>query len=152
MQLLVNGVEKQVAVSPDDALLWVLRDDVGDTGAKYGCGVGQCGACMVLVDGLPQPSCLVPVSDVTGSRITTPSGIANDAVGRSVQEALIVANAGQCGYCLPGIVVTLTFLLSRGESPGEDELARALDAHLCRCGAHPRILRAATQLAGAGRD
>ena len=148
----VNGVRHLVEVDPDTPLLWVLRGDVGDRSAKYGCGVEQCGACRVLVGGRPMSSCTLPLGDVGDRPVTTPAGLAADEAGAAVQNALVAHNAGQCGYCLPGIAVTLTSLVRGRSAPmTREELALALDPHLCRCGSQPRILRAAVEVLG-GRD
>jgi nicotinate dehydrogenase subunit A len=141
--LVVNGVRREVAADPATPLLWVLRGDVGDQSPKYGCGAEQCGACRVLVGGRPAFSCTLPLGDVGDRPVTTAAGLADDPAGAAVQRALVAHNAGQCGYCLPGIVVTLTAVVRRGEVADADGVRRALDEHLCRCGAGPRIVRAA---------
>ncbi len=140
--LVVNGVHRDVTAAPATPLLWVLRDELGDQSPKYGCGAEQCGACRVLVDGRPVSSCVVQVGDVAGREVTTVRGLAEDPAAVAVRRALVARNAGQCGYCLPGIVVTLTDVVRRGERLDADGLRRALDDHLCRCGAQPRIVLA----------
>jgi CO/xanthine dehydrogenase Mo-binding subunit/aerobic-type carbon monoxide dehydrogenase small subunit (CoxS/CutS family) len=145
----VNGTRHEVEADPDTPLLWALRGYVGDRSPKYGCGVDQCGACRVLVDGRPAPSCTLPLGDVGDRLVTTPAGLAADAAGAAVQAALLAHNAGQCGYCLPGIAVTLTALVRRGEVRDAAAVRAALDDHLCRCGAQPRIVRAALAALGA---
>lgn len=149
VELSVNGRAHSVDVPDRTPLLWALRDELGLLAAKYGCGLEQCGACSVLVDGVVQPSCRLPVSDVAGLEVTTLEALREEPDGRRVVEALVAANAGQCGYCLPGIAVTLTWLVRRSPVTWEEAL-RALDDHLCRCGSHPRILRVARQLLAAG--
>ena len=144
----VNGVRHTVEADPDTPLLWVLRGDVGDRSPKYGCGVEQCGACRVLVAGRPMASCTLPLGDVGDRPVTTPAGLAAAAAGAAVQDALVAHNAGQCGYCLPGIAVTLTELVARGEALDAAGVRAALDDHLCRCGAQPRIVRAALAALG----
>jgi nicotinate dehydrogenase subunit A len=148
--VVVDG--RSAEVPADDPLLWVLRDDLGLVAAKYGCGLDQCGACRVLVDGVPVSSCQVPAGDVGDRRVETLESLVDSAEGRAVVDALLEHNAGQCGYCLPGIAVTLIALARRrAEAPmARDDVARALDAHLCRCGSQPRILRAAMSVLGEG--
>jgi nicotinate dehydrogenase subunit B len=145
----VNGARHEVRADPGTPLLSVLRGEVGDAGAKYGCGVGQCGSCRVLVGDWPMSSCTLPVGDVGDRPVTTAAGLAADPAGATVQAALLAHNAGQCAYCLPGIAVTLTALARRGGPVGAAGVRRALDDHLCRCGAHPRIVRAALDALGA---
>lgn len=145
VSLNVNGEAATVDAADDDRLLWVLRDDLGLVGAKYGCGLEQCGSCRVLVDGAPASSCQVAVTDVEGRAVTTVEGLVLRPAGRAVVNALLAHNAGQCGYCLPGIVVTLTHLVEGDEVVTRDELLRVLDDHLCRCGSQPRIVRAALE-------
>ena len=148
----VNGsdVDIDVDASADDVLLWVLRDDLGLAAAKYGCGLDQCGACRVLIDGRPVSSCQLRVGDVGGREVTTLEALVGTAEGRAVVDALLARNAGQCGYCLPGIAVTLISLArDRAGSPvTRAEVAAALDPHLCRCGSQPRILAAAIDVLG----
>ena len=144
----VNGRPVEVESPPESPLLWTLRDELGWRGAKYGCGLEQCGACRVLIDGAPQPSCRIPVGDVAGRDVTTVELLVQLPTGRRVVDALLARNAGQCGYCLPGIVVTLTAAVARGARMTGAEIRLALDPHLCRCGAHPRILAAAEELLG----
>jgi aerobic-type carbon monoxide dehydrogenase small subunit (CoxS/CutS family) len=142
----VNNHDVELDVAPSTPLLWALRDELGHRGAKYGCGLEQCGACRVLIDGVPQPSCRVSVEDLAGHTVTTIEQLATEPAGRRVIDALVARNAGQCGYCLPGIVITLTALVERGASIERREIVTALDPHLCRCGAQPRIIAAAMDL------
>ena len=148
MSVEVNGVAHRVAADPGTPLLWVLRGEIGDRSAKYGCGAEQCGSCKVLVDGRPASSCTLAVGDAAGRAVTTPAGLGADAAGAAVRQAIVDHNAGQCGFCLPGITVTLTDLVRRGEPSDAAGVRAALDDHLCRCGAHPRIVRAALQALG----
>ena len=142
----VNG--ESVAAPADDLLLWVLRDDLGLVAAKYGCGLDQCGACRVLVDGRPMASCQLLAADVGEREVTTLEALVETVEGRRVVDALLARNAGQCGYCLPGIAVTLVALVRRGEPMTRRDVAAALDPHLCRCGSQPRILAAAMDVLG----
>lgn len=139
----VNGRVRSVDVPPDTPMLDLLRDQLGLTGAKYGCGEGHCGACMVLSDGVAAPSCLLAVGDVGDHAIVTAEGLADGAVADAfAQEAAL-----QCGYCTPGLVVAVTALLSRSPDPGEDEIRDALAKNLCRCGVHLRVIRAVKRAA-----
>jgi aerobic-type carbon monoxide dehydrogenase small subunit (CoxS/CutS family) len=148
VELVVNGRTCDVDVPDGTPLLWALRDQLGLLAAKYGCGLEQCGSCTVMVDGVARPSCRLPVADVIGRQVTTLEALREQPEGRRVLDALIDANAAQCGYCLPGIAVTLIWLVRRAPVAW-DEALRALDDHLCRCGSHPRILRVARELLGA---
>jgi aerobic-type carbon monoxide dehydrogenase small subunit (CoxS/CutS family) len=139
----VNGRDHEVVTHPSAALLWVLRDELGSASAKYGCGVGQCGACRVLIDGTPAFSCAVTLEEAEGHDVTTLEALLHDARAARVAAALIERDAAQCGYCLPGMVVTLTALAMRSNAVSRTDVVRALDSHLCRCGAHTRILTAA---------
>jgi len=141
--LRINGVDRQVTTHPRAALLWALRDELGCSSAKYGCGVGQCGACRVLIDGVASASCEVAIGDAEGREVTTLEGLVGDGRAARVVDAMVAVDAGQCGYCLPGIVTTLAALGERSSAPSRAEVVRSLDAHLCRCGAHRRILDAA---------
>lgn len=144
VRLRVNGMDKDVACVAATPLLWVLRDDFGFTSPKYGCGADQCGACRVLVEGRPTASCTLAVGDVADREVTTLEALIDEPAGQRVIDALLARNAGQCGYCLPGIAVTLTAIVraTRASEMSRADLAQALDGHLCRCGAHPRILDA----------
>lgn len=131
-------------------LLSVLRDELGLSGPKFGCGQGECGACMVLVDGDPQTSCNLPVWSVQGRQVTTVEGLGTPASPHPVQAAIIEERAAQCGYCVAGIITSACALLAQNPNPSRDAIVQALDKHLCRCGAHTRMVRAvqraATQL------
>ncbi len=138
----VNGAAHEVRCHPDTPLLAVLRNDLGLVGAKFGCGLGLCGACTVLVDGHPVHSCDTPVWAVEGKRVTTLEGLGEDGRPHRLQETFVQEQALQCGYCTAGMIVTSAALLAR--EPGVDDagVRRALDGNLCRCGAHNRIVRA----------
>lgn len=140
--LRVNGVEHEVDCDPDTPLLSVLRNDLGLMGAKFGCGMGLCGACNVLVDGHPVHSCDTPVWSVAGKEVTTVEGLGDDGRPHPLQEAFVAHQALQCGYCTAGMIVTAAALLEREPDVDEAGVRRALDGNLCRCGAHNRIVRA----------
>jgi nicotinate dehydrogenase subunit A len=142
MTLTVNGEGRQVESEPDTPLLYVLRDELGLNGAKYGCGLGQCGSCTVLVDDAPVLSCVVPILLLEGRAVTTVEGLGTPERPGPMQRAFVEAQAAQCGYCIPGMMMRAEGLLRR--DPGADEAAirRALEPNLCRCGTHMRILRA----------
>jgi aerobic-type carbon monoxide dehydrogenase small subunit (CoxS/CutS family) len=146
--LRVNGRTHEVEAEPADSLLSVLRCDLALTGSKYGCGEGQCGACTVLIDSAPIRSCTARVEGVAGKRITTIEGLGPGDGLHPVQDAFIEVEAFQCGYCTPGMVMAAAALLNDNPNPSEQEIARALDRNLCRCGTYPRIV-AAVRLAAA---
>jgi nicotinate dehydrogenase subunit A len=135
----VNGMERTVEAAPETPLLYVLRNDLGLPGTRFGCGSGQCGACFVLVDGRAMASCDLPISFVAGKKITTSEGLGGE---HPVQEALERHQAAQCGYCMSGIVMAAVALLSNNPKPGESEIRAALDKNLCRCGSHNRVVKA----------
>ena len=140
--LYVNGAAREVAAEPETPLLYVLRNDFNLKGARYGCGVGLCGACTVIVDGKAVQSCDVPVSAMEGKAITTIEGIGTEANPHPLQKAFIAEQAAQCGYCVTGIIMSAKALLDSKPAPTEEELRQALERNLCRCGTHTRILRA----------
>jgi nicotinate dehydrogenase subunit A len=142
MALVVNGTEREVTCDPDTPLLYVLRNDLGLVGAKFGCGLGLCGACNVLVDGHPTHSCDTPVWAVAGKQVTTVEGLGSAGGPHPLQETFVEEQALQCGYCTSGMLVTAAALLEREPEVDEDGVRRALDGNLCRCGAHNRIVRA----------
>jgi len=146
MELVVNQKHYRLQVDPDRMLLWVLRDELELTGSKYGCGEGQCGACTVLIDGAPVRSCITRASSVAGKQITTIEGVAQNGRLHPVQEAFMQADAMQCGYCTPGMIVSGVALLKKTPHPSEAEIRRAMEGNVCRCGTYPRIV-AAVQLA-----
>ena len=138
-EIQVNGARHRVACNPDTPLLYVLRNDLGLAGARFGCGSGQCGACFVLVDGRAMASCDLPVSFCAGKTVTTVEGLKGE---HPVQKALERHQAAQCGYCMSGIVMSAVALLSRNQSPSEKEIRETLDKNLCRCGSHNRVVKA----------
>ena len=140
--LIVNGRPVAVDDDPSTPLLYVLRGSLGLNGAKFGCGLGQCGACSVLLDGVAVFSCQTPVGDLQGRRITTLEGLGTRAHPGPVQQAFIEEQAAQCGYCTAGMIVRAQALLERVTSPTDAEIRAALEPNLCRCGTHYRILRA----------
>lgn len=147
ISLRVNGAEHRLAVRADTRLLPVLRNDLQLNGPKYGCGLGECGACSVLVDGRAVRACCVPAQAVQGREITTLEGLAPGGVPGRVQRAFIAEQAAQCGYCLNGMIIAVEALLRRDPAPTERVIRAALDHNLCRCGTHIEILRAARRAA-----
>ena len=146
MELVVNQTHYRLQLDPNSLLLWVLRDELELTGSKYGCGEGHCGACTVLIDGAPVRSCITPVSKVAGKDITTIEGLAKNGRLHPLQEAFIQADAMQCGYCTPGMILSGVGLLKKTPPPSEPEIRRGLEGNVCRCGTYPRIV-AAMQMA-----
>jgi len=149
-RLRINGSEREVRADENLPLLDVLREGCGLKGTRFGCGVGECGACHVLVDGVSTPACDTPVGAVQGKDIVTVEGLARDGQPGALQQAFLEEQAAQCGYCLSGILATATALLARTPHPGEQEVRAALDGHLCRCGAHNRIVRAILRASAPG--
>jgi aerobic-type carbon monoxide dehydrogenase small subunit (CoxS/CutS family) len=149
VELTVNGVAHTLEVEPEQTLLGALRDQLGLTGAKYGCGEGQCGACTVLVNGRATRSCQARVAAAAGGAIITIEGLAPEGRLHPVQEAFIAAGALQCGYCTPGMILGAVALLSRTPEPSEVDVARGLEGHICRCGTYGRIVRAVCEAARA---
>ena len=145
MELNINGAIREVVVEPDTPLLWVIREELGLTGTKYGCGVAQCGACTVLIDGRPVRSCVVPVESVGKSPIVTIEAIENDPVGKRVVDAWVAQQVPQCGYCQSGQVMAATALLKQSPKPSEREIADAM-TNLCRCGTYNAINAAVQQV------
>jgi nicotinate dehydrogenase subunit A len=150
-EITVNGAPRAVAAEADTALLYVLRNDLGLKGSRFGCGHEQCGACMVLVDGKPAYACTLPLSAVAGKRVTTIEGLGTAEAPHPLQDAFLAEQAGQCGYCLSGILISAAALLDRNPAPSRAEVGLALEPHLCRCGAHNRIVRAVLRAAAAMR-
>lgn len=142
LTLRINGQDRVITSDPETPLIYVLRDELKLKGSKLGCGLEQCGSCAVLVDGKVHLSCATPAAIFEGQEIVTIEGLAASEIGRRVQAAFIEANAAQCGYCTAGLVVAVSALLAETASPDRDTAKAALDPHLCRCGAHPRVLRA----------
>lgn len=140
--LTLNGETVELALDDGFMLLDALRSTLGLTGSHFGCGAGQCGACMVLVDGVAQPSCTLPLWAVEGKAVVTVEGLGTPDRPHALQAAFLAHQAGQCGYCLSGILVSAAGLLLRNRAPSEADVRQALDRNLCRCGAHNRIVRA----------
>jgi len=149
MKLKINQTEYGIASDPDTPLLWVLRDELSLTGTKYGCGIGVCGSCTVLVDGRPVRSCITPVADLEGRAITTIEGLSADN-SHPVQQAWEALQVPQCGYCQSGQILTAVALLAEQAEPDDEAIDRALSGVLCRCGTYPRV-RQAIRLAASRR-
>jgi nicotinate dehydrogenase subunit A len=154
--VLVNGQRREVRTEPDTALLYVLRNHLGLKGTRFGCGLGLCGACLVLVDGQAAYSCDLPLWAVRDKAITTVEGLGAPGRPHPVTRALIAGQAAQCGYCLSGVIIAAAALLGRNPDPSDEEVRAALDGNLCRCGSHNRIVRAvlaaAAELRAEARD
>jgi len=142
VRLRVNGVDHEVALDPDRHLLYVLREELGLTGTKYGCGEGECGACKVLLDGVAVRACQTPIGEAAGHAITTIEGLAHGDELHPVQQAFVDTGAFQCGFCTPGMIIAAAALLARSPRPNDAEVRAALDGNLCRCGGYLRILDA----------
>ena len=140
--LRVNGSDRTVTCLPDTPLLWVLRGDLGLLGTRFGCGVGSCGACTVHLDGVPVHACDTPIWSVGAQAVTTIEGLGTPDAPHRVQRSFIEHQAGQCGFCLSGIVMRSAALVDSGDMQSESSVRAALDDHLCRCGAHNRMVRA----------
>jgi nicotinate dehydrogenase subunit A len=140
--LRVNGHSREVTCRRETPMLYLLRNDLGLKGSRFGCGLGQCGACMVLLDGHPTPSCDLPVWAAEGHDVVTIEGLSDDPVMQALQEAFIHRQAAQCGYCMSGILVSACALLRSDPGPPRTDIADALDRNLCRCGSHGRVLGA----------
>jgi|SRR6516165_9870680 len=147
--LVVNGQSHQLDVEPDTPLLYVLRDDLALHGPKFGCGLGQCGACTVIMDGKAVRSCQTPVATMAGRTVTTLEGLGTVDRPHPLQRAFIEEQAAQCGYCINGMIMTATAFLGRRTAPTDREIRRALARNLCRCGTHQRIIRAVKRAAAA---
>ncbi|HEY0504818.1 MAG TPA: (2Fe-2S)-binding protein [Lysobacter sp.] len=150
MKLLVNGTEHDVAAPPDMPLLWVLRDLLHLTGTKFGCGIAQCGACTVHVDGAPRRSCVTPVASVEGKPITTIEGLSKDGT-HPVQRAWAELDVVQCGYCQSGQIMSAAALLARQKDPGDADIDAAMSGNICRCGTYQRIRAAVHRAAELAR-
>jgi len=146
-QLQVNGQARDLDVPDDMPLLWALRDELGMTGTKFGCGMALCGACTVHVDGAPIRACITPVADVTGRTITTIESMQADPVGQVVQQTWIEQNVAQCGYCQAGQIMSAVSLLKTSPAPTEQQIDEAMSGNICRCGTYPRIRAAIHQAA-----
>jgi nicotinate dehydrogenase subunit A len=150
VSLKVNGAVHSVAAEPDTPLLYVLRNDLDLNAAKFGCGLGQCGACVVLVDGAPMRSCITPIGALGRSEITTLEGLGTVERPHPLQAAFMAEQAAQCGYCIPGMIMLAKALLDRNQQPSEAEVRLGLAGNLCRCGTHNRIVRAVLKAAQMG--
>ena len=148
IRLNVNGKSFDVGAAPDTALLYALRNDLALNGPKYGCGLGECGTCTVLIDGVAARSCVIPIEGCEGREIVTLEGLGSREHPDPVQQAFIHEQAAQCGYCLNGMIMTTKALLEHTPRPSETEILEALRYNLCRCGAHVEIIRAAMRAAG----
>jgi aerobic-type carbon monoxide dehydrogenase small subunit (CoxS/CutS family) len=145
MDLIANGTRLRVDTDPERPLLWVLRNELGLTGAKYGCGEGQCGACTVLIDGVAHRSCITPVGNIAGRAITTIEGLADRDKLHPVQQSFLDVDAMQCGYCTPGMILQSVALLRKNPSPSEAEIRQHMEGNVCRCGTYNRIVAAIQQ-------
>jgi aerobic-type carbon monoxide dehydrogenase small subunit (CoxS/CutS family) len=150
-QIHVNGSMRRIDADPDRTLLSVLRDDLDLTGTKFGCGEGQCAACTVLIDGVATRSCLTKVGAVGAKKITTIEGLAPEGKLHPMQQAFLEADALQCGYCTPGMILGAVSLLRRNPNPSEQEIAAGMNGHICRCGTYPRVVSAIRAAAKGGR-
>jgi aerobic-type carbon monoxide dehydrogenase small subunit (CoxS/CutS family) len=152
ISFVLNGKKTDLLVDPTNTLLWVLRNQVGLTGTKFGCGMGFCGACTVIIDNEAVRSCSLPVGDVAGKKIITIEGLAKDGKLHPVQQAFIDHDALQCGYCTPGMIMNAVALLLKNPKPSQSEIIKGMEDNLCRCGAHIRIIKAvetaATEMKG----
>jgi nicotinate dehydrogenase subunit A len=146
--LTVNGRRAETIADPETPLLYVLRNDLGLKGTKFGCGAGVCGACTVHVDGRPEPSCILPISAVEGRPVTTIESLSEPDGPDPLQRAFLELQAGQCGYCLSGILMSARALLDGNPNPTRSEIRSALDGHICRCGAMDRMVRAVERAGG----
>jgi nicotinate dehydrogenase subunit A len=146
-RLNVNGLDREADVPLGTTLLGVLRDDIGLTGSRYGCGQGICGACYVLADGHATPSCMMPVEEAAGKKIVTIEGLAHNGDLHPVQRAFLDEDAMQCGYCISGMLISAAALLSQSPHPSDGEIREALAPHLCRCGVYLRAIRAVKRAA-----
>ncbi len=147
IEFILNGQPVSLDIDPETPLLEALRNDLKLNGPKFGCGLAQCGACSVLVEGRSTRSCVTPVSAIAGRRVTTLEGLGSAANPHPLQSAFIAEQAMQCGYCTNGMIITAAALLATNLSPGKTEIQQALAGNLCRCGAHPRIVRAVQRAA-----
>jgi isoquinoline 1-oxidoreductase alpha subunit len=149
MEITVNGKTHDVDVPPDMPVLWVLRDVIGLTGTKFGCGIAACGACTVHLDGQATRSCVTPVSAVAGKRITTIEAIGETAAGKKIQDAWVALEVPQCGYCQSGQIMSASALLARNPNPNDADIDTGMSGNICRCGTYGRIRAAIKRAAGA---
>lgn len=145
--LTINGKQYRFTAPSEQRLLWILRETLGLTGTKYGCGEGQCGACTVLLDGKPVRSCLTPLSSAIGKQVATIEGLERDGALHPVQQAFLQEEALQCGYCTSGMILSAVALLNSKPNPTDDEITHAMNGNICRCGTYPRIVAAIRQAA-----
>jgi len=148
----INGKRHTIHLPDDTPLLWALRDQLGMTGTKFGCGMALCGACTVHLDGVPTRACVTPISAAAGKKIVTIEAIAHDETGRKVQEAWLSLNVPQCGYCQSGQIMAATALLKQNAKPSDTDIDKAMSGNLCRCGTYPRIRSAIKQAAGLSEE
>ncbi|MCU4159567.1 (2Fe-2S)-binding protein [Acidiphilium sp. AL] len=146
----INGKDRTVEAEPDSMLLYALRDNLGLHGPKFGCGLSECGACTVILDGAAIHSCVTPLAAAKGQKITTLEGLAKDGKPNALQQAFIDEQAAQCGYCINGMIMTAQAFLDQHPKPDRDLIKQALNGNLCRCGTHMRIIRAVERVAGHG--
>lgn len=151
-RIVVNGTAHDIAAAPDTPLLYVLRNDLGLTGAKFGCGLGQCGACMVHIDGTAVRSCTTPLSAAARGPITTIEGLGSPEKPHPVQQAFIDEQAAQCGYCINGMIMASAALIARNNQPTTTQIRSTLNGNLCRCGTHMRIVRAVQRAAASAQQ
>ena len=151
-ELMVNGARRSLAADPEESLLNVLRDTLGITGPKYGCGEGQCGACTVLINGFPRRSCITKVGSVGAKPVITIEGLEQDGQLHPLQEAFLEVGAMQCGYCTSGMIVAGAALLASNHNPSDEEIVQYMQGNICRCGTYPRIIVAIRQAALATKE
>ncbi len=142
IEIEVNGVKHQIDADPETSLLEILRNDLGLTGTKFGCGESQCGACTVLIDGSAAHSCITPLSEAVGSSITTIEGLEKNGVLHPIQQAFLDEGAMQCGYCVAGMIMAASGLLHSNPHPTEEQITQRMGGNICRCGSYPRMIRA----------
>lgn len=152
LRININGQTLKITATPDTPLLYILRNDLGLNAAKYGCGLGRCGACTVHLDGAAVHACEIPVGEIAGRDVTTLEGLGDAEHLHPLQQAFLGEQAAQCGYCIPGIVMTAAALLETNSHPTDTDIRTALEGKLCRCGSHVRILRAIQRVAGSGTE
>ncbi len=145
IRLELNGKNTEISTDPNNLLMWVLRNELGLTGTKFGCGLGFCGSCTVILDEEPVRSCMIPVSDVEGRKLLTIEGLARDELLHPIQKAFMEKDALQCGYCTPGMIMNAYGLLLKNPEPSRQEVIDAMEDNLCRCGAYGRIIEAIQQ-------
>ncbi len=148
----VNGNPRKLDIPNDMPLLWTLRDVLGMTGTKFGCGVGLCGACTIQINGQPTRSCITPVSAATGKHITTIEAIGTTPVGKRIQRAWLALDVPQCGYCQSGQIMSASALLASKPNPSDSDIDKAMAGNICRCGTYPRIRAAIKHAAGSGKE